>query len=129
MSYISLMIFKLDKHASVDNPVDIMKYLNFLIFDITGDLTFDESFGTLETEEYDQWIANIFGMLKFGVICNLLRAYGVPVAKFFDIIPVLRRGRNAHINYTKEKMIRRLEKKTDRKDFMRYALTIVFCFC
>jgi hypothetical protein len=51
------------------------------------------------------------------------------VAKFFDIIPVLRRGGNAHINYTKEKMMRRLEKKTDRKDFMRYASTIIFCFC
>jgi cytochrome P450 len=70
MSYINLMISKLDKHASADNPVDIMKYLNFLIFDITGDLTFDETFGTLKTEEYDQSIANIFGMLKFGVICN-----------------------------------------------------------
>jgi hypothetical protein len=92
------MITKLDKHASTKSLVDIMKFFNFLIFDISGDLTFDESFRTLETEEYDHWIANIFFMLKFGIICNLLRAYGVPVAKFFDIKPVLRRRREAHIN-------------------------------
>jgi hypothetical protein len=121
ISYVDLMISKLDKHASSNRPVDIMKLLNFLIFDITGDLTSDESFGTLETEEYDRWIADIFGMLKFGVICNLLRAHSVPVAKLFDIIPVLRKGRNAHINYTNEKMMRRFQKKTDRKDFMRYV--------
>lgn len=113
------MISKLDKHASIDKPVDIMKYLNFLIFDITGDLLFDESFGSLESEDYDHWIANIFGMLKFGVICDGLRAYGVPVAKLFDIIPALRRKKNAHYNYTKEKMTKRLQKKTGRKDFMR----------
>jgi hypothetical protein len=30
-----------------------MKYLNLTTFDITGDLSFDESFGSWEAEDYE----------------------------------------------------------------------------
>jgi hypothetical protein len=78
-SYVSLMISKLHKRAVSGSSVDIMKYLNFTTFDITGDLSFDESFGSLESENYDHWIANIFGMLCSACVMMALRAYGLPV--------------------------------------------------
>lgn len=97
-----------------------MRYLNFTTFDITGDLAFDESFGSLESENYDSWIATIFNMIQVGCILRVMRFYGVPVQTLFKIVPVLRKGMDAHRNYTADKMERRLNKKTDRKDFTRY---------
>jgi cytochrome P450 len=119
ISYIDLMISKLHNRAASGSPVDIMKYLNFLTFDITGDLLFDESFGSLQSENYDHWIANLFDMLRIGCIFLGLRSYGVPVMKLVEIVPAMAKAENTHHSYTKEKMARRLAKKTDRKDFMR----------
>jgi hypothetical protein len=113
------MISKLHNRAASGSPVDIMKYLNFLTFDITGDLLFDESFGSLQSENYDHWIANLFDMLRIGCIFLGLRSYGVPVMKLVEIVPAMAKAENTHHSYTKEKMTRRLAKKTDRKDFMR----------
>ena len=118
-SYITLMISKLRKRASSDSRIDIMKYLNFTTFDITGDLSFDELFGSLESENYNHWIANMFDMLRLGSIIRVMNAYGLPVSKLFDMLPALAKARDAHDDYTKEKTARRLEKKTDRKDFIR----------
>ncbi|KAH7413772.1 cytochrome P450 monooxygenase-like protein [Phaeosphaeria sp. MPI-PUGE-AT-0046c] len=120
ISYISLLISKLNSHAASGNAVDIMKYLNFTTFDITGDLTFDESFGSLESENYDSWIAIIFDWIRFGAYLRVLTFYGFPIQTFFKIIPALRQGLDTHRNYTGDKMERRLNKKTDRKDFLSY---------
>jgi hypothetical protein len=116
------MISKLHKRAASNSPVDIMKYLNFTTFDITGDLSFDESFGSLDSQNYDHWIANIFGMLRIGCFMHVMRAYGFPVATMFKTIPALVKLRHAHGDYTKEKTARRLAKETDRKDFIRRAI-------
>ena len=119
-SYISLLISKLKVHAASGSPIDIMKYLNFTTFDITGDLTFDESFGSLESENYDSWIAVIFDWIRIGAILRVLRFYGVPVKYLFSLIPALKRGEAIHRSHTGNKMERRLNKNTDRKDFLRY---------
>ncbi|KAF2023284.1 cytochrome P450 monooxygenase-like protein, partial [Setomelanomma holmii] len=121
-SYITLLISQLSKQASAGSAVDVMAYLNFATFDITGDLSFDESFGALEAETHNQWVATLFSMLRAGAIIRILAAYGVPTEKIFEYIPVLARARDAHDDYTKEKAGRRLEKKTDRKDFISYVL-------
>jgi len=97
----------------------MMQYLTFTTFDITGDLSFDQSFGSLESEEYNKWITNIFDMLRVASIMRVMTAYGLPVMKIIDSVPALARARDAHDDYTKEKTRTRLEKKTDRKDFIR----------
>lgn len=113
------MIDKLKNRATSESPVDIMKYFNFTTFDITGDLAFGEPFGSLASEEYNYWIANMFSKVRALSITSVLRAYGLPVMRIVDNIPALAKARNTHDNHTKEKTARRLKKKTDRKDFMR----------
>jgi hypothetical protein len=110
---------KLHNRAASGTPVDIMKYLNYTTFDITGDLSFDESFDSLKSENYDHWIANIFGMLRVGCIMQAMRAYGFPIDMMFRKVPALAKLKDAHGDYTKEKTARRLAKNTDRKDFVR----------
>lgn len=116
------MIEKLHRHAQSKTPVNIMRWLNFATFDITGDLSFDESFGALDAEDYNSWIANLFGMLRVATMLRVIREYpivGVPVMYLLDTVPALLAARHRHNNYTKEKTARRLNKKTDRKDFIR----------
>ena len=116
------MIEKLHKRALSKAPIDIMRWLNFTTFDITGDLAFDESFGALEAEDYNSWIANLFNLLRVASILQVVRDYpmlGVPLTKLLETVPALRKAKYTHDNYTREKTERRLNKKTERKDFIR----------
>lgn len=116
------MIKKLDSRAESNNAVDIMRWLNFTTFDITGDLTFDESFDSLLNEDYNSWVANIFSSVRVLSILQVLRGnpvIGVPAMRLLKAIPALARLRHNHISHTKERVSRRLQSKTDRKDFMR----------
>jgi cytochrome P450 len=119
-SYIDLMISKLSNRAAAGTPVDMMKYFNFTTFDITGDLTFGESFGSLVSEDYDHWIANIFRVIRLVCVIQVMRCYGLAAHKLLRAIPTLFKGMEAHEKYTTDKMTKRLGRKTDRKDFMRY---------
>lgn len=47
MGYVDLLMKRL--HENCHDPVDMVKWLNATTFDIIGDLTFGESFGSLET--------------------------------------------------------------------------------
>lgn len=121
-SYIALFISKLRAKARSDTPVDIMRYINFTTFDILGDLCFGESFGALEGEEYSEWMANLFQGVKIVPFVRLMKAYpiiGLPFWMITKIFPHVMAARAKHENYTMEKTAKRLEKKTDRKDFMR----------
>lgn len=62
----------------------------------------------------------MFSKLQMGSVIRILKAYGLPIERLVDAIPALARVRDAHDNYTKEKTARRLERKTDRENFIRY---------
>lgn len=99
-----------------------MRWLNYTTFDITGDLAFDEPFGALEAEDYNSWIANLFSLLRVASILRVMRDYpllGVPLTIILETVPALRKAKHAHDEYTQEKTARRLDKKTERKDFIR----------
>ncbi|KAF1847911.1 benzoate 4-monooxygenase cytochrome P450 [Cucurbitaria berberidis CBS 394.84] len=122
-SYITLMIQKLHKREESKTPADIMRWLNFTTFDITGDLTFDESFGSLEAEDYNSWIANLFGKLRVASRIRLLKDYpiiGTPIMALLQFVPALAKARHAHDSYTADRVARRLGKESDRKDFISY---------
>lgn len=98
-----------------------MQWLNFTTFDIIGDLTFDESFDFLENENYNAWIANLYNMLRKGTSLCEYPIIGVPVMSLRSAIPTLARANHRHQNFTREMLTRRLNSKTERKDFMRLA--------
>lgn len=121
-SYISLLISKLRMKAEIDERVDMMRFFNFTTFDIFGDLCFGESFGALEAEEYNEWVANLFKGLKLARVFRFLRAYpiiGLPVLALFKLFPALAKAKHKHEMYTVQKTEKRMNTKTERKDFMR----------
>lgn len=76
----------------------------------------------MKLEDYNVWVANIFRSLKMARISRVFRAYpilGVPIFNLMKWFPQLAKARQKHEQYTVDKTARRLDAKTDRKDFMR----------
>jgi len=124
-SYITLLITKLHRQAKSEIPIDIVRWLNFTTFDITGDLLFDESFGSLDNEDFNVWTATLFKMVRAASVLGVIREYpivGVPVMALLRMVPALIRVRHAHVQFTREKVERRLQSTTKRKDILSYFI-------
>lgn len=121
-SHVALLIAKLQKHAAAKTPIDIVRWLNFTTFDVTGDLTLDASFGSLENEHFTSWVATLFKMVKFANALCVLRQYpiiGVPLMSVLKYVPALARARYTHAHFVRDKVERRLSSTSRRNDFLR----------
>jgi len=113
------------KEGYEGEKVDICAWYNFATFDIIGDLTFGESFGGLKDGVYHPWITTIFGFVK-GVVFGATVKRFLPKS-FIKIIPrlipaYLRKKMEAFRAFTKDKLMRRLDMKESRSDFLTPAL-------
>ena len=125
--YFNLLIQRL--HQRIDGPgngvVDLVRWYNFTTFDVVGDLSFGESFDALERGEYHPWISKIFAAIKFGGrVGRIVRAWPplmLLMRVVMALVPSIGRAKEQHLAFTREKTVRRLEAKTDRKDFMSYV--------
>jgi cytochrome P450 len=123
-SYCDFLIKRL--HDQIDGPkkvevVDIVSWLNFTTFDIIGDLTFGEPFHGLEKGQYHFWIATIFQNLRMIPIMRTVRAYpplGSILYSLVRLFPSVLKAKADHAAFCQDKLMRRLERKTDRRDFM-----------
>jgi cytochrome P450 len=90
---------------------DIVKWYNFITFDVIGDLSFGESFGCLETGDFHFWISMIFDAVKAGAIEQATRRFataGSMTQKLMaKLIPgKLRKQRAEHLLYSKTKVLK-----------------------
>jgi len=126
-SYITLLVEQLRKKAtsSPDQTaiVDITEWFNFTLFDITGDLSFGEPFGCLESGQYHPWIALLFTTFK--AITLLVSSRFIPGCEALvrSMLPKsILRKRNDHFELVKARVHKRLEEgdNPQRPDFMTY---------
>lgn len=121
-SYVDLFVARLRDQAS-RGPVDIKSFFNFLIFDITGDLMFGESFGCLEESKLHPWVELFFSAAK--AYSYLIAVSQFPWVKSIlePLIPrkVVQEGLD-HFKLTAEKVDKRLAMKTERPDIISFAL-------
>ncbi|CAK7224952.1 hypothetical protein SCUCBS95973_005693 [Sporothrix curviconia] len=108
--FIDLLMVRLHGFAQTpDEGFDIVKWYNFMTFDVIGDLSFGESFGCLERGDFHFWIHLIFDAVKAGAIEQACQGG-------------LSKQRADHA-YSREKVMRRLQDtKSDRRDFIYYIL-------
>jgi Cytochrome P450 len=116
----------LNLHEKVDGSskgrVNIVQWLNFTTFDTIRGLSFGESFDALRTGEYHNWILNLFKGIKFASMFRIIKAYpivGTSLAFLLGRLPGVQKASQTHRAYTREKIMRRLETETMRKDFIR----------
>ncbi|TLD29184.1 hypothetical protein PspLS_04028 [Pyricularia sp. CBS 133598] len=123
-THLDLFITRLHELAAKDSEVDISSWLNFLTFDIVGDLAFGEPFGCLQNSGYHPFVAMIFSTAKANAK-NIFMSY----FKLFEPLLRLQVGKE-EIRKNME-IIRMAEATTEkrmalgpdaRKDFMTYLL-------
>lgn len=127
--YFDLLIEKLQQQVvgPEQGKVDLVRWYNFTTFDILGDICFDESFGALKKGQYHSWIASLFQSLKIVRMFRVFRAYpilGKIVFSLLKLFPQVTKAGAEHQALTAQKAERRLDRQTDRKDIMRYAITV-----
>ncbi|CAK7200053.1 hypothetical protein SEUCBS139899_002741 [Sporothrix eucalyptigena] len=113
---------KSDKADSKSNIIDIAAYVNWAFFDIIGDLSFGEPFGSLVDGAEHAWVAMIPKALKGTIaIANLQRLLGKTVARVAVWLTLTHEQRNRiiwHRELTSEKVNKRLALGPGRPDFL-----------
>ena len=126
-SYIDLLIGRLREKAiaaketgdPVAATVDICQWYNFTTFDIIGDLGFGEPFDCLRDGTYHPWVALIFNNFKASAFVAAVRFYPLLDSLLMKCLPksVMQIQRD-HYQLAVDKVHRRLNLETTRKDFM-----------
>ena len=117
-------ITKLKEVAKQGQPIDLVSWFNFLMFDISGHLSFGESFGSVAAGEAHPWVAISCKFGKGVAMMASLNFLGVTgglggLLKF--IMPKAVRERMAyHRDLTKEKVQEKVSAGSDgkRADFI-----------
>ncbi|TVY15295.1 Cytochrome P450 monooxygenase hmp1 [Lachnellula arida] len=110
-------------------PIDIKDFYNWVTFDILGELCFSESFGSVQRREADGWVATVLSVDPFF-------GYDVAAYRFSPIFEAIlsllvifapwQTGRNLrnHIGASKAKIMARMKREPERKDFCSYIFEI-----
>jgi cytochrome P450 len=96
--HIEILIEKLKKETINKEPINILKWFEYLTFDIVGDLCFSNSFGCLESNENHIQIDTLQNAMKYFTLAVVPRVLGLEVAKKF-VVPAI--TRNKHLKYYK----------------------------
>ncbi|KAI4121446.1 MAG: hypothetical protein LQ338_006353 [Usnochroma carphineum] len=99
--------------------VNITDWVNFFTMDVIGDLAFGEPFGCIERGEYHTWVRTLFMYLKGMSLAAAPRYY--PTLEFLlqKLMPQsIIDGQLQHQQYAHERINKRLDKRSNRPDFM-----------
>ncbi|KAI6379926.1 hypothetical protein MCOR25_001827 [Pyricularia grisea] len=83
MHYVDLCMRRLSEVSRGGQPIDLMVWLNYITFDIIGDLSFGESFGSLEQSNYHFWVRNIIKSIKGASQRRFFRGIGLTALSRF----------------------------------------------
>lgn len=112
--FVDKLMTRFQEFAKRGETFDIVKWYNFITFDVIGDLSFGESFGCLERGDFHFWITLIFDAVKAGAIQQATRrlatAGSTTQAWLMKFIPSeLSKRRADHLSYSREKVMRFVE--------------------
>ncbi|TVY34228.1 Cytochrome P450 monooxygenase [Lachnellula subtilissima] len=125
MSYVDLLMRRLEEHSVQGKKLDMVKWYNYTTFDIISDLAFNDTFGSLESSAMHPWVSMIFDFIKVNTKLRLFAQY--PILKPFvgfvinkSDIEIIERNQAL----TSAKLDKRLAQGTNgaRKDFLTYIL-------
>lgn len=123
--YVDKLIYAMHVQADKPDPsMDLVKWYNFMTFDILGDLSFGESFGCLESGGYHPWVESIFAGFKLSTYMTALKRHPslFPLAKLFLPAKLMRdQAQHQQLSFETAKK-RVLQGPTDHPDFMSYIL-------
>ncbi|KAJ5809268.1 uncharacterized protein N7503_001486 [Penicillium pulvis] len=85
-SYVDKLFERLDDRLQNEkiSTVDVIEWINYLAFDVIGDLTWGSSFGCLDGLTYHPWVQTV-GQFKVAIIVGALKFYP-PIYSFLMAI-------------------------------------------
>jgi cytochrome P450 len=116
MSYADLLIRRL--HENVARPQDLVAWYNWTTFDLTGDLTFGEPFDCLRDQRYHPWVHTILEVINGGVAISAAERYGLGGVLISLTPKSMKRNFELMWDYSRDRVARRLERCSQRPDFM-----------
>jgi cytochrome P450 len=115
-SYVDPLIQRL--HAcNHEDYLDMVKWYNWITFDIIGDLAFGEPFNCLRDIETHPWIHAIYGNVQATPFINAFRRYGLFFLVNYLLPKDMMAKRKANFKYSSEKVAHRRSLGKDRGDF------------
>ncbi|KAF2458035.1 cytochrome P450 [Lineolata rhizophorae] len=117
--HVDLLATKLrGRLAGEADRVDISGWMNYATFDITGDLTFGESFGCLRDSALHPWVGIIFETVKALAFVGAAGQFPALTGLLDRLIPrsLLQKARD-HFGLCAKMVDRRLEMGAERPDF------------
>lgn len=124
VSYVDLLVEKLQEQVKVGNPVNMVNWYNHTTFDIIGDLTYGESFHSLEKGDYHPWVRSIYQGIKAGALMFAMNDL-LPLGSLTKLLTPssMKELADANLTYSIDKIRRRLDRGAiDHPDFMSYVL-------
>ena len=99
--------------------LNIVKWYNFCVFDVIGDLAFGESFGCLDRQDYHSWVATIIHHFKYVVLMSACRYYPLLYRLLVWSVPKSSAQKQAqHDSMVRERVQSRLSRDQEHPDFL-----------
>ena len=120
---VDLFVRRLHEQVREGGVVEIIKWFNFVTFDVIGDLIFGEPFKCLQESQYHPWVLIVCNYIKAIALLKTANFYPMLQALIIRCIPerVLREQRR-HDRMTKSKVHERLDLGSARADIIEYIL-------
>ncbi|KAH8808674.1 toxin biosynthesis cytochrome P450 monooxygenase [Xylogone sp. PMI_703] len=122
--YIDLLIQRLrESSGGGKTELDIVDWYNWTTFDIISDLMFGESFDCLADRNYHPWVSILFSSIKAATIFSTASLFPGAAKLMLALAPKkLIETRDYHMQMIIDKTQKRLDRVTDRADFMSYIV-------
>ncbi|KAL4912424.1 cytochrome P450 [Aspergillus aurantiobrunneus] len=121
-SYVDTLIQQLSSHSGEGRHLNMVDWFNFITYDLIRDLSFGERFGCLDSGEYDPFVRTIKETAKELTYMQMFKYYGLLGVRRLLMPSAVAGVRAQNMKRVMETVSRRVEKVTDRKDFLHYIL-------
>lgn len=127
ISHSDILVRKLRQlcsHTQSAATIDLVAWVNYVVFDITGDLCFSESFQCLENSQLHPWISSVFSFFKFKTLVVAMQLLGLDLLLLVLIPRSVVAQREYHLKEVRGRTERRLNRAlADSKPDFISALT------
>ncbi|PVH91509.1 benzoate 4-monooxygenase cytochrome P450 [Periconia macrospinosa] len=104
------------------DKINLTTWFNLMTFDVIGELAFGKSFGGVESGKIHEWIAIVLASMGQASFSDTLARFPLLGKIYMYVRPGwwrnLTEGSKTHERYTLDLLHKRVNAKTDRKDFM-----------
>lgn len=125
--YVDLLCTRLGERAATGESFDLVRWFNFMTFDVIGDLMFADSFHSLDGGNYHPWVLGVFEGVRGAARKRALLQYpflGPILHKFGNSAKYIAKDAENRRLAEEKAMLRKAQGETPggRRDFMTYML-------